>query len=223
MRAAPYASANTLDDQAARWLAEIRATVAPRPHLVLQVERCALLVVDMLRYFADPAGRSFLPAAAPTVSRIAALVDAWRAQGSTVVFTRHCHQGDGDLGMLGKFFSDYIRCGERDSEIIEPLCPEPGETVIQKRTYDAFWDTELDPILRDRGCSQVLITGVLTHMCCDTTARSAFCRGYEVYLPVDGVASSQEELHIGALRGLASSVAILTHTDEVLQRCRTSA
>jgi bifunctional isochorismate lyase / aryl carrier protein len=74
----------------------------------------------------------------------------------------------------------------------------------------------LEAHLRARGIEQVVISGVLTHMCCETTARSAFCRGFEVYLPVDATASSQEELHFNSLSALADAAAVLTSVDEVL-------
>ncbi|MDD5305801.1 MAG: cysteine hydrolase [Deltaproteobacteria bacterium] len=218
-RSEAYVTAGTLERRAGRWLADVRRNVAPRPWLRLDPSRCALLVVDMLRYFADPRGRCFLPAAAVITPRVAALVAAWRGLGAPVVFTRHCHAGAHDLGMLGRFFSDHIRLGEPDSEIVGDLRPQRGERIVRKTTYDAFWGTRLGSILRASGAKQVLVTGVLTHMCCDTTARAAFCRGFEVYLAVDATASSSEALHTGAILGLSDGVAVPMGTREILELC----
>ena len=204
------------ETRAAGWLEHIRSHTPPRPHLRPRRGRCALLVIDMLRYFADPAGRCYLPWSEPAVPRIAALLAAWRSDGAPVFFTRHAHEGEHDLGMLGTFFSDYIRAGEPESEIIAPLAPLEGETVMRKTTYDAFLGTGLEEKLRTTDCDQIVIAGVLTHMCCATTARSAFCRGFEVYLPADATASSTEQFHISALLTLADSVAVLLSTDEIL-------
>ena len=220
MRTSSYAVGEDLDRRCAEWLAEVRDSAAPRPHLAVDPDRCALLVVDMVRYFAHPEGRCFLPAAQPAAARIADLLDAWRARGATVAFTRHAHRGEGDLGMLGRFFSDYIRDGEPESEIVEELAPSEGEAVFRKTTYDAFLGTGLEEHLRDRGVEQVLVTGVLTHMCCETTARSAFCRGFEAYVPADATASSCEERHLGSLLAMADAVAIVTSAAEVIERCR---
>ncbi|MCP4606693.1 MAG: cysteine hydrolase [Proteobacteria bacterium] len=219
MRTAAYTDETDLSKQTEIWLSRIRSNVAPRQHLRLDGNRSVLLVVDMLRYFADPMGRCHLPAATAIVPRIQALIKVWRDLGRPVVFTQHCHQGDHDLGMLGRFFSDYIRAGEPEAEIIPALAPVPKEHVIRKTTYDAFLDTRLENILRENCIEQVLITGVLTHMCCETTARSAFCRGFEVYIPVDAVASSSEERHLGSLLSLADAVAVMMSTEEVLERC----
>lgn len=219
MSAVAYAVPDNLDERLGRWLREVRENVPPRPWLVPEPRRCALLVIDMQRHFAHPEGRSYLPATAAVIPRVASLVEAWRRLGAPVVFTRHCHEGPEDLGMLGKFFSDYIRCGEPDSAIIDELAPLPGETVVRKTTYDGFHGTGLEEHLRARGVEQVLITGVLTQLCCETAARSAFVRGFEVYVVADGTATSSERLHVGALLGMASGVAVVMSAREVLALC----
>jgi nicotinamidase-related amidase len=212
-----------LASHTAGWLKQIRASVPPRPSLVLDPDRCALLVIDMNRYFAHHKGRCFLPATEPITERIEALLQAWRERGGTVIFTRHGHRGVHDLGLMGRFWDDYIRADEPDAEILEQLAPAAGEAVIPKTTYDAFIGTELEQHLRERGIEQVLVTGVLTHMCCETTARSAFCRGFEVYVAADGTASSGEDRHLSSLLAMADSVAVVVSADEVLERCaRTS-
>ncbi len=219
MRTAGYIDEKNLSEQSEAWLTKIRDNVAPRQHLRLDTGRSALLVIDMLRYFADPSGRCCLPAAVAIIPRIQSLVAVWRDLDRPVIFTQHCHEGEHDLGMLGRFFSDYIRKGEPDAEIVSALTPAPKEHVICKTTYDAFLDTQLETILKEGNIDQVLITGVLTHMCCETTARSAFCRGFEVYIPVDAVASSVEERHLGSLLSLADAVAIMMSTSEVHELC----
>ncbi len=217
MKTDEYATEGTLNEKTRRWLDAVRGSVARRPHLQVNPARCALLVVDMLRYFASSKGRCFLPASAGIAPRIRSLLDAWRRNGGTVVFTRHCHEDDHDLGMLGRFFSDHIASGEPDSQIIEMLEPLDDERVFTKTTYDAFIGTDLEEYLRRERMEQVLVTGVLTHMCCETTARSAFCRGFEVYVPVDATASSCEERHLASLMAMADAVAVVVSTDEVLE------
>lgn len=219
MRTDAYVTAETLPGRTRAWLRRVRRAVPPRPHLQIEPRRAALLVIDMVRYFADPAGRCFLPAALAIQGRIAALLAAWRGFGGTVVFTRHGHEGPHDLGMLGRFFSDHIRAGKPESEIVPALAPAPGEAVLRKTTYDAFLGTPLEPLLRERGASQVVVSGVLTHMCCETTARSAFCRGFEVYAPADALAASDEQRHVASLLSMADAVAIVLSAAEVIARC----
>ena len=176
----------------------------------------ALLIIDMLNCFAHTHGRAYLPATDAIVPNIAELRDTWLAFDSPVIYTRHCHEGEHDLGMLGKFWGDFIRCEEPDSGIIKALEPTDNCLIIRKHTYDAFYQTELDQKLRKHNIEQVLITGVLTQMCCETTARSAFVRGYEVYVVADATATSSEQLHYNSLLSMATAVSVIVKTDELI-------
>ncbi len=221
-RSMPYFTLDNSSAKAATWLAEVRLAVRPRPHLELDPGRAALLVVDMVNYFAAPHGDAYLPASEAALRQLVRLIPEWREAGGTVVFTRHGHDGPQDTGMLGRFFSSYIAWGTTASELVPALQPRDGDIVLRKRTYDAFHETELQELLTAHGCEQVLIGGVLTHMCCATTARSAFVRGYATHLLVDGTATTTEALHLAALHTLADSVAILHGTSEVIHRCQST-
>jgi isochorismate hydrolase len=216
-RSNAYVTLKSLDEQTARWLRKVRDQVRPRPHLRLKQDRCALLVVDMVNYFASPGERAYLPATAAILPTIARLVNQWTDNGNPVYFTQHCHEGEHDLGMLGHFFSDYIRCHRPEADIIAALPQPDSATIIRKATYDAFYGTDLEAQIRATQADQVLITGVLTHMCVATTARSAFVRGFKTFIAADGTASSTEEFHTSALLTLADSVAIVVASDEVLK------
>lgn len=218
-RAKAYVTLQTIDEKTAVWLRRISRVTRSRPHLTPDPARCALLVIDMLNYFARPGDRGYLPAAEAILPRISELAAGWREAGGLVVFTRHCHEGKHDLGMLGRFWTDHIRCGFPEADIVEELAPCEQDLVVRKTTYDAFYGTRLEMELGKRKLDQVLVTGVLTQLCCETTARSAFVRGFEVYVAADGTASSREDLHTGALCSLASGVAVVMSCREVLELC----
>jgi nicotinamidase-related amidase len=188
-----------------------------RPHLSLVPRKCALLVVDAIRCFLDPAGQAWLPAYEPVLPNIERLLECWRGFGGTVVFTRHCHRPDDDGGMLGRFYSSIIRCGDPGSDLV--FDPLPGEHVVRKTSYDSFYGTLLEPLLRESGVSQVLVSGVLTHLCCETTARSAFVRGFQVYAAVDAMASRSPELHAGSLLAMADGFGVMMSTETVAGIC----
>ncbi len=218
MRAERYVVPGTIQAKSDEWLGHIRGIVRPRSDLILKPEKCALLIIDMVRYFAHPGGRGYLPASDAVTPRIAALLHLWRSLGGLVIFTRHCHMNADDLGMLGKFYTDHINCDERDSHLIGELSPLKDERVFRKDTYDSFYGTGLEEYLRASGIEQVLVTGVLTQLCCETAARSAFVRGFEVYLAADAMATTTEELHLGSLLGLASGFAVIGDTAEILEK-----
>lgn len=217
MRAERYVTPEFIDAKTEEWLRHIRERVRPRPELVVKPEDCALVIIDMIRHFAAPSGRAYLPATQAVIPRIRALLDLWRSFGAPVIFTRHCHMDNGDLGMLGRFFTDHVRCSEEDSRLIDELSPMEGEPVIRKDTYDSFHSTELEEHLRSRGVKQVLVTGVLTQLCCETTARQAFVRGFEVHMAADAMATATEELHLGSLLGAASGFAAVWGAREILE------
>ncbi len=175
----------------------------------------ALLVLDMQEYFLQPDSHAFVPAALAIVEGIAQLRDAFLAAGRPVVFTRHVNT-PADAGVMSIWWRDLISSQDACSHIIETL--ETSNCIlIEKNQYDAFWDTSLDSILRGLGVEQVVITGVMTHLCCETTARSAFMRGFEVFFAVDGTATYTEALHRASLLTLAHGFAVPVLMDEIGQ------
>ncbi len=220
MRSRAYVTSQNIERKGEAWLASLRRRVRPRPNLRLNPSRCALLVIDLVHYFASPRGRAYLPATKAILPNVGRLVDAWHRRGGAVVFTRHAHEGPHDLGMLGKFFSDYIHFGEPEAELVDALQPvAESDLVLRKTTYDAFAGTGLETHLRLTGCDQVLVTGVLTQMCCETTARSAFVLGFETFVAADATATTGERHHLASLAGMASCVAVVLGTREILDMC----
>ncbi len=133
-----------------------------------------------------------------------------------VIFTRHALVENEDPGIMGRWWGDVIRESNPLSQITPELEPLPGETVIRKSRYSAFKGTDLDSILLDMGVTTVIITGVLTHLCCESTARDAFMHDFDVYAVIDATASYTEELHMSSLRTLADGFSIPVTTQEMI-------
>jgi ureidoacrylate peracid hydrolase len=85
------------------------------------------------------------------------------------------------------------------SEIMDEVAPLPGDIVIDKLRWDAFHYTELDPILRNLGARRLIIAGLQTNVCVETTARAAMMRNFEVAVPEDAVSTDGIPLHLNAL------------------------
>ena len=105
------------------------------------------------------------------------------------------------------------------SEIISEF-NQVNITVIKKTQYDAFFETHLQRLLDEKGISQIVITGVMTHLCCETTARSAFVRGFAVFFPVDCTATYTEEFHLATLVNLSHGFAIPTTYSELSEKLK---
>jgi isochorismate hydrolase len=166
----------------------------------------ALLIIDMQRYFLDEKSHGFLPSAPAIVPGIKALLEAFRRKNLTTVFTRHLNDQN-NAKMMSKWWNDVITEEGGFSEIIKELSTV-GSTVIRKTQYDAFYQTTLEDVLKKNGITQIVVTGVMTHLCCESTARSAFVRGFEVIIGIDTTATETEELHLASLTSLAHGFAI---------------
>jgi nicotinamidase-related amidase len=174
----------------------------------LTPEKCALLIIDMQRDFLEPGGfgemlGNDVSQLRRTIEPNRILLDAWRAAGLTVLHTREGHRPDladlppakkvrgksaktiGDPGPMGRIL---IR-GEEGHDIIPELYPLPGEPVIDKPGKGAFFATNLHAILQNLGITQLVVTGVTTEVCVNTTVREANDRGYECLVPSDCVGS----------------------------------
>ncbi|MBN2804083.1 MAG: cysteine hydrolase [Deltaproteobacteria bacterium] len=208
------------DDIADKIVEEIGFPPDKKSRFVINPKECALIVVDMNNYFTSPESSHYLPAAKSVVSRLQDVLKKWRTLGGTVVFTRHEHTGSGDLGMFEKFFNDFIKAGTKDAEINPLLLPLKDEKIIVKNSYDAFYNTSLDEYLKTAGITQVIVTGVLTQMCVETTARSAFCRGFEVFVPVDLTCTTTYKTHLSSLKNLSTAVSVPVTAKEILNLCQ---
>lgn len=173
-----------------------------------QPGKCALLVIDMQNYF--------LPISKPVIGNVVSLVETCRRKRVTTLFTRHGHRDIGkDGGMLLKWWGECIRCGTEEWEIIQSLTPAQSERIIDKNRYSAFLGTGLDDLLRSGGIEEIIIAGVMTNCCCETTARDAFMRDYRVFFVSDATATINEELHIATLKNLAFAFAHVLNTESL--------
>lgn len=198
------------------WMASIRDVNGRR--FSLDLPRAALLVVDMQRYFVDPASSGCLPWAAQVVGRVGTLVSFFRARGRPVVFTVHAHAPDGsDGGNMAWWWDGLLREGTWAAELHPAIVPAEGEPVLRKNRYDAFLGTDLDGILRRGGVTDLVVTGCKTNLCCETTARDAFCRDYRVKFAADATATVTEPMHLASLRNLAYGFADVVTVQEIVQ------
>jgi biuret amidohydrolase len=190
----------------------------PEP-LAIDTDRTALVIIDMQRDFLEPGGFgetlgnkvSLLDAA---VKPCMAVLEAARKLKMLIVHTREGHRPDmsdapkakvergephlriGAKGPMGRIL---IR-GEAGHDIIPKLYPKEGETVIDKPGKGAFYATDLEPVLRNRGIESLVVCGVTTEVCVHTTVREANDRGFRCLVPGDCCGSYFPEFHEVGLR-----------------------
>ncbi|XP_068639870.1 nicotinamidase 2-like [Aristolochia californica] len=165
-------------------------------------ERCVLLVIDMQNHFSSMA--------TPIVASINKTIQLCRESNIPIIFTRHIHKSTEDYGMLAEWWNnDLILDGTAASELMSELKRSSGDRVLEKCTYSAFQKTGLEDDLKGEGIREVIVTGVMTNLCCETTARDAFVRGFRVFFSTDATATASKELHDASLKNLAYGFAYL--------------
>lgn len=207
-----------------------RVIAQPFPYS-FEPRRTALVCIDMQRDFVEPGGFgetlgndvALLAGIVPTVR---ALLDWCRARGILVIHTREAHRPDladcpdakrlrgnpklriGDEGPMGRILVD----GEPGSEIVPSLAPVAGEIVIVKPGKGAFYATALGDILRLKGITHLIVGGVTTEVCVQTTMREANDRGYDCLLIEDATESYFPEFKRAALDMIRAQGAIVGWT-----------
>ena len=179
----------------------------------------ALVIIDMQRDFLEPGGfgemlGNDVSQLRRTIEPNKKLLAAWRAAGLQVIHTREGHRPDltdlppakkirgrsatsiGDAGPMGRIL---VR-GEAGHDIIAELYPLPNEPVIDKPGKGAFYATDLHSILMHNGIKHLVVTGVTTEVCVNTTVREANDRGYDCIVPEDCVGSYFPEFQEAGLK-----------------------
>jgi nicotinamidase-related amidase len=180
--------------------------------------QCALLIIDMQRDFLEPNGFGAMlgndvAQLRRTIEPNRKLLAAWRSAGLQVIHTREGHRPDlsdlpftkkvrgqnktsiGDVGPMGRIL---VR-GEVGHDIIPELYPLPGEPIIDKPGKGAFYATDLHAILQNQNIKQLIVTGVTTEVCVNTTVREANDRGYDCLVLKDCVGSYFPQFQVAAL------------------------
>ena len=216
----PYATAENIESKALTWLEQIRPY--NQHEMQLNVAASALLVVDMQQFFLDATSPTFTCGGAAILPTVKRLMGAFRQAGRPVIFTRHVHHpGDLDSGIMGWWWEGKCLEGSPESEVHPDLVPMPGEKVVCKHRYSAFYNTDLETVLRCLKVEDVVVSGVMTNLCCESTARDAYCRDYRVFFPADGTGSVSEEMHVASLLNLAFGFAYVTTADTIVARLTT--
>ncbi len=178
-------------------------------------EKSALLVIDMQEYFLAKTSHAYIPSAETILSGVKKLISIYAAKQLPVIFTLHSNTEE-NAGMLGKWWPSFLGEGTPESKLPDGL-ESPKAILIEKHQYDAFYNTNLEEFLNEQKITQLVICGVMTNVCCETTARSAFVRDFEVFFTIDGTATYSEEHHMATIANLSYGFAIPVLLDELFE------
>lgn len=203
------------DSRAREWLRILG--LERRRFFPLDLSESVLIVIDMQDFFLDKRSHAYIPASELIVPNVRALIGRYRAKGMPVAFSRHLHKDGEDLGMMGKWWSDPMMESDPMTKLSDKMPVEDSDIVITKNRYSVFHDNNLAHTLREKGIEKVVITGVNTHLCCESTARSAFMLDFEVYFVIDGTATWEEDMHLASIKTCSDGFSVPVTTKEVLE------
>ncbi len=187
----------------------------------------ALLIVDMQNGFCHRDGSfaqmgmdiSALSGAIPGCERLISLA---RAAQVPVIYTRYLYRSDyRDGGVLVDEIlpalaeAKSLEEGSWDAAIIDDLEVLPGDFIVDKNRYSAFYGTRLEPMLTSMGIRDLVIAGVTTNMCVETTARDAGQRDYRVFVPGDACGELDPSRHDTALQTIAFGFGWVTDVEGI--------
>jgi nicotinamidase-related amidase len=202
------------------------------PHVtpgdMIAPERTALIVVDVQVDFASPEGligrygTDMSPAEA-AIDRIEGLIAAARKAGVAVGFMRVMTRPETDSNTLKTWMArrgtpgseGICRIGSGGEDYYR-VAPEPGDIEVGKLAYSSFHGTDFELQLRARGIDTLVMTGLTTDCCVDSTTRDAFHRDFHTFVVSDACASFDEDLHTHTLKALNEHTSLLVTTDAVV-------
>ncbi|MFC2063648.1 isochorismatase family protein [Chloroflexota bacterium] len=161
----------------------------------------ALLILDMQNYFLSDNSHAYIPSAQAIIPKILTLILEFQLENRPIILSQHVNDIDYS-GMMEVWWNDLIKPGTKQAQIVDNFKIEQG-IILVKEYYDAFYKSELDKILQESSVSNLVICGVMTHLCCETTARAAFMHNYKVFFTIDGTATYNRKFHEATLLNLA--------------------
>jgi nicotinamidase-related amidase len=189
----------------------------------IEPSRCALVIIDMQNAFVAKGAPFETPGARAMIPRLERLIGCARELQMPIVWTQSDHRPPYGGLMLRKFpaiANEHVLWQGAPSfdiypDMLQP-CEGPLEHRIVKHKFDAFFETDLDAILRYHQVDTVIITGTATNACCESTARSAFMRDYKVVFPSDANATFDEAMHRATLVNIDLLFGRVLTTEELL-------
>lgn len=191
--------------------------------------RFAVILVDVQNDFCHPDG-VFSRAGLELNSRdqlvrsVNKLVRAARAGGQPVVWTTMVWDNNEQVGLLGSRSPFLARAGLRrgtwGAELMDGLEVAQGDRIVEKTRFSSFFRTDLEDFLQRGGIEYLIVAGVRTDFCVESTVRDAFFRDLHVFLPVEAVRGYVPELHENSLRVMGTVFARLVSVDDAVRVLR---
>jgi isochorismate hydrolase len=212
-----YLSRDKIITKTDEWMKSYNIPKYRSKNITFNHNNSALIVIDMQEYFINENSHAFIPSAQFIIPNINTLIKRYRKLGLPIIFTFHAYKNDEDPGIMGRWWKDVLRVNNPMSKIHSKINWNKEDITLRKNRYSAFIGTNLDEILTGMNIDTLLVSGVMTHLCCESTARDAFMRDYETYFVIDATAANSELLHVSSLRTLVDGFVIPVKTSDIVK------
>lgn len=170
----------------------------------------ALIVVDLQKGIVNG---DFIHPIAEVIDRTRTLIDVFRAKGLPIVLVNVAGRAPGRTEQGPRSSQTFA---EGWTDLLPQLDQQPGDIAVTKRSWGAFATTELEAQLKARGVTQVVVTGVVTSVGVEATARQAYVQGFHVTLALDAMTDIREDAHQYSIRSVFPRVGETGSTDEII-------
>lgn len=199
--------------------------------LQFRKENCTLIIIDMQNAFINPNGslaRMGLDTSrtANSIKPIITLKNEFNKCKLPIIYLQHIHRQDGlDAGLIEKVFLPIMQLGHCkegswDSEIIDELKPSETDYIVKKHRFSGFYNTQLDDVLRGLGVNILVVCGISTNVCVESTVRDAFYRDYNVFVPLESTAGFTVEQEQAAIENFQFAFARVISLDDMLAKLK---
>jgi len=207
----------------------------------MNLEDTALIIVDMQNDFIHENGfvrkssqgigipDSALEQMKSPIPYIKKLAECFRENKKEIIYIYTAWQPDySDIALPLKKMGPKAKemgalvIGSWGAQIVDELTPQESDHTVMKKAYGAFFQTPLDRILRNLGIKKLVMTGVATNFCVETTTREAVAYGYDVILVSDAATTFDPEGHQATLKVIATGFGEVMNTEEVIKLCTSS-
>lgn len=185
----------------------------------------AILVIDLQKGFVNEGAFCEVPAARKMLPRLQRLIDVCKKQSIPVIYTRMSHRfirstvyPDLWPSHFNADGSPILVPGSKEFELIEELKVEEGDILLDKDRYSAFFGTPLDLILKERGVKTLIVTGLASNVCCESTVREAFFLNYRVIFVDDLNVTLNDEMHRWAVENIRLVFGYVLSSDELIAK-----
>ncbi len=209
MKKQTYFTTKNINTKANKFLEKIK-TLREKHNYKFILKNSALLIIDMQTIFFN-----LIPSMTAIIPNIKKLQEFYLQNNLFVLQTKHINTNENNK-LMTKWWQSIIAADNLESNII-PNLTDKNIPILYKSQYDAFLYTDLEEQLKHHNIKQIVITGVMANLCCESTARSAFMRGFEVFFTIDGTAANNRDFHLASLLNVSYGFATPVLTNEILE------